>query len=542
MPCVCTGGARKTKAGKGQWEHIAVVSGFPNKISSLQFEWAVQHGAKSSFLSQYRTVSTKSTKNYLRNTFLLLASVPFSNFGLTVQVVGSAATSLWREILGQEALPAPSWRSIQSVSDNVCVLLCDNQHVCGANHGAVPASDRACGICGLRHSGADIMTCQTPRMACGAYTIDGCSAIFHPRCLAAQQLSGTANVIPSACSCPRCGKAVSWAHLVRNVRGGAGVKQDQVQQRAVAESEEERRTRRKLDCGTDTVSDVGIIGTTGAAAAAAAAGDSSDDSDDSDVFIIEPGINGINGTGETAEPPPPPPPQPRTRLRDLLVVGLDDDDTTKDDDDTTEDDDDHASAVDSSLCAAAPPQAPAAQSVETVDIVDEEILKWRGVFHGDVCAAQTVAAEDELKAIVEGRRPSERMAMFSRSRSQFRFRPVATGPFNDEEEQIDPVLEVLRGWYPGRKHFVLVDEVLLQEALVLIVMRQTGMDAEGAWSFLLDRRWITTSEIETAKRTALARVSAKLAKAARHTQRREEQIAAGAYDTNEGVTDSSDER
>ena len=38
-----SGGAKYTTAkGKG-WEHICIIEGFPTKINSMQFEWAVKH-------------------------------------------------------------------------------------------------------------------------------------------------------------------------------------------------------------------------------------------------------------------------------------------------------------------------------------------------------------------------------------------------------------------------------------------------------------------------------------------------------------------
>ena len=39
-------GARRTKSGR-PWEYIAIIDGFPDKVSSMQFEWAWQHVGKS---------------------------------------------------------------------------------------------------------------------------------------------------------------------------------------------------------------------------------------------------------------------------------------------------------------------------------------------------------------------------------------------------------------------------------------------------------------------------------------------------------------
>ncbi|MDB4345547.1 GIY-YIG nuclease family protein, partial [bacterium] len=37
------GGAKYTLSKGSGWEHICIVSGFKNKIQSMQFEWAVKH-------------------------------------------------------------------------------------------------------------------------------------------------------------------------------------------------------------------------------------------------------------------------------------------------------------------------------------------------------------------------------------------------------------------------------------------------------------------------------------------------------------------
>ena len=51
-----TAGAKKTSKGR-PWEHIAIVSGFPNKIVALQFEWQWQHPATSRLIREVLNVN-----------------------------------------------------------------------------------------------------------------------------------------------------------------------------------------------------------------------------------------------------------------------------------------------------------------------------------------------------------------------------------------------------------------------------------------------------------------------------------------------------
>ena len=43
---VLSGGARATAGRKGEWKRVLYVSGFPNKTTALQFEWAWKHFSK----------------------------------------------------------------------------------------------------------------------------------------------------------------------------------------------------------------------------------------------------------------------------------------------------------------------------------------------------------------------------------------------------------------------------------------------------------------------------------------------------------------
>ena len=104
------------------------------------------------------------------------------------------------------------------------------------------------------------------------------------------------------------------------------------------------------------------------------------------------------------------------------------------------------------------------------------------------------ASEGTIRGIVAGTHPS---ALYERYKSEgaARFKnSISTGPFKDEEEQVEPVVDVLREWFPGREHFTLVDEVLLEEALRLVVMKINDVDADAAKAFMERKQWLTSQE------------------------------------------------
>ena len=53
---------------------------------------------------------------------------------------------------------------------------------------------------------------------------------------------------------------------------------------------------------------------------------------------------------------------------------------------------------------------------------------------------------------------------------------------------------MLTEWFPGREHFKLINDVLLVEALLVIVQAINGVSAEAARAFIEQRLWLTTLE------------------------------------------------
>ena len=109
------------------------------------------------------------------------------------------------------------------------------------------------------------------------------------------------------------------------------------------------------------------------------------------------------------------------------------------------------------------------------------------------------AAEGTIRGIVAATHPSALYARYKKEGEHFTNSP-STGPFKDEDKQVEPVADVLHEWFPGRENFQLVNGVLLEEALRLIVMNINGMDADAAKDFMERKQWMTSQE-----RSALAK-------------------------------------
>ena len=83
-----SGGARKTHKGR-PWEMVLFVSGFPNKIAGLKFEYILTYPTKSKYYNQIsdkntRPVDPKTVNSALKMLIYILSFKPYKNQPLTI--------------------------------------------------------------------------------------------------------------------------------------------------------------------------------------------------------------------------------------------------------------------------------------------------------------------------------------------------------------------------------------------------------------------------------------------------------------------------
>jgi predicted GIY-YIG superfamily endonuclease len=97
------GGAWRTHRRGRPWAMVVVVSGFPNKVLALQFEWAWQHPGRSRLLRKYpvakKLAKRRGPRAKLETLSLLLTTAPFKQYGLRVHTMNDKIHSTLRTFL-----------------------------------------------------------------------------------------------------------------------------------------------------------------------------------------------------------------------------------------------------------------------------------------------------------------------------------------------------------------------------------------------------------------------------------------------------------
>ncbi|MEE6520412.1 hypothetical protein FKM82_018266 [Ascaphus truei] len=211
------GGAWKT-SGRGPWDMVLIVHGFPRDIAALRFEWAWQHPHVSRRLSHVprKTKKQSSFDFHLLVLYHMLRAAPWNRLPLTLR---------WLRQEYHRDLPP---------------LLQPPLHMPLA-FGQVRARPTPKGRGGERGQGdgeaeQDLLQLDSVRQRCPLCSHkvqseddalrcfhSGCSLTAHILCLAKLFLRNEpAHLIPVEGVCPSCGHSVLWGDLIRYKEGCYG--------------------------------------------------------------------------------------------------------------------------------------------------------------------------------------------------------------------------------------------------------------------------------------------------------------------------------
>ncbi|XP_033747314.1 structure-specific endonuclease subunit slx1-like [Pecten maximus] len=221
------GGAWRTH-GRGPWEMVLIIHGFPNDISALRFEWAWQNPQKSRRLRHLVGKRKKETPFLYRFRIVseMLRLGPWNRFALTVRWL--------KQNYVQDFAPdcrPPIHMPIVYGPVKIKTLAKDNKKKGkksrkGSNNSsplkqsqmseeddigqlALPSQQR-CSVCFKRlHADDTTVNCIHPK----------CSMISHIVCLSekflAQSKEKTKEIIPIEGKCPSCKQLMLWGDIIR---------------------------------------------------------------------------------------------------------------------------------------------------------------------------------------------------------------------------------------------------------------------------------------------------------------------------------------
>lgn len=206
------GGAYRT-SGRGPWEMILIIHGFPNEISALRFEWAWQHPQKSRRLQKISGVKKKATEKKYEHLFrvacMMLRTGPWCRFPLTIRWVEQEYQLDFPTGLHPPSHMCIAYGLVQSKKvvaiDTFEKRIDKDKDTC---------EQQFCSVCQQAMKEPEqIISCLLPN----------CTSRSHMICLAKYFLGnndGTRKfLIPIDGYCPVCKAAILWGDLIKHKKG-----------------------------------------------------------------------------------------------------------------------------------------------------------------------------------------------------------------------------------------------------------------------------------------------------------------------------------
>ncbi|XP_011604881.1 structure-specific endonuclease subunit SLX1 isoform X2 [Takifugu rubripes] len=196
------GGAKRT-SGRGPWEMLLIIHGFPSDIAALRFEWAWQHPHSSRHLSHVckRSRKESSLQFHWRVVSNMLLVAPWNRQPLTTRWLKQEFMMDFEPNL-QPPMHIPIALGSVTAKKSQQVDLSSEQ-----------GELLKCFLCKGLIKGPEKLSCFHP----------SCNMCSHVICLARRFLkSAPSHLLPVEGECPSCYKALLWGTLIRRKNGCFG--------------------------------------------------------------------------------------------------------------------------------------------------------------------------------------------------------------------------------------------------------------------------------------------------------------------------------
>lgn len=216
------GGAYKT-SGKGPWEMVLIIHGFPNDISGLRFEWAWQNPEKSRRLKHLAKKSKKESQFDFKFRVVseMLRTSPWNRLSLTIRWLKQEYSKEFSPDLAPPLHMAIAYGPAKSIKVKAASV---DKHKEETNPEDTMELDAAkvrryirCTICNKL-----ITPMVEKQVTVGCYH-PKCTMTSHIICLANSFLTAKkeemAQILPVEGVCPKCKQALFWGDIVRHKHG-----------------------------------------------------------------------------------------------------------------------------------------------------------------------------------------------------------------------------------------------------------------------------------------------------------------------------------